>query len=68
MDMNCEYCNKVFKSKSALNNHKNKAIYCLVIQKKITKEENELKCSFCKKVLSTKWNEYSKQIHYVSLR
>ena len=32
---NCEHCNANFKTKSALNNHKNKAKYCLIIQGKI---------------------------------
>ena len=52
--MNCEYCNVVFKTKSALNNHKNKAKYCLIIQKKIETKEEEFKCSTCKKKLCTK--------------
>ncbi len=44
--INCEYCNKVFKTKSSLNNHKNKAKYCLVIQKKnIESDEDKFKCS-----------------------
>ena len=50
---NCEYCNVVFKTKSALNNHKNKAKYCLIIQKKIEPKE-EFKCSICEKKLCTK--------------
>ena len=56
MDINnCEYCNVVFKTKSALNNHKNKAKYCLIIQKKIeSKEEEEFKCAVCEKKLCTK--------------
>ena len=49
----CEYCNVVFNTKSALNNHKNKAKYCLIIQKKIEPKE-EFKCSTCKKKLCTK--------------
>jgi hypothetical protein len=56
--MNCEYCNSVFKKKSALNNHKNKAKYCLVIQGKIEPEpqhEKEIfKCLICEKILSSK--------------
>ena len=51
----CEHCNTVFKKKSALNNHKNKAKYCLTIQGKIEpKEEEEFKCSICDKILCTK--------------
>jgi hypothetical protein len=53
--MNCEYCNSEFKTKSALNNHKNKAKYCLVLQGKIERKEEELfKCNLCNKLLSTK--------------
>ena len=33
----CEHCNTIFKTKSALNYHKNNAKYCLSIQK----EKNE---------------------------
>jgi hypothetical protein len=54
--MNCEYCNKEFKSKSSLNNHKNKAKYCLVIQGKLEQKEIIFKCDFCEKVLSSKRN------------
>ena len=56
MTINCEYCNTVFKTKSALNNHKNKAKYCLVIQKKIESppEKDIFKCSICDKLLSSK--------------
>jgi len=56
--MNCEHCDAVFKSKTALNNHKKTAKYCLLIQGKIEPEpepEKEiLKCSKCKKTLSSK--------------
>jgi hypothetical protein len=53
--MNCEYCNSEFKTKSALNNHKIKAKYCLVLQGKIEpKEEEVFKCNLCNKLLSTK--------------
>ena len=37
--MNCEYCNSTFKTISALNNHKNKAKYCLILQGKIEPKE-----------------------------
>ena len=40
--MNCEYCNSEFKTKSALNNHKNKAKYCLILQGKIEPKEEEV--------------------------
>ena len=52
--MNCEYCNSEFKTKSALNNHKNKAKYCLILQGKIEPKEEVFKCNLCDKILSTK--------------
>ena len=52
--INCEYCNTAFKTKSALNHHKNKAKYCLIIQKKIDETPNEFKCNRCSKILSSK--------------
>ena len=55
--MNCEHCKKVFKTKSSLNYHKNKAKYCLSIQEKNTETTNILfKCQFCNKNLSSKRN------------
>ena len=55
--INCEYCNTIFKTKSALNNHINKAKYCLILQKKIDEpQKEEFKCSICQKILSTKQN------------
>jgi len=53
---NCEHCNTIFKTEAALNNHKNKAKYCLVIQGKIEPVEEILKCNICEKKLSTKQN------------
>jgi hypothetical protein len=52
--MNCEYCNSLFKTISALNNHKNKAKYCLIIQGKIEPKEEIFKCNLCNKTLSSK--------------
>ena len=52
--MNCEYCNSEFKTKSALNNHKNKAKYCLILQGKLEPKEEVFKCNLCDKILSTK--------------
>ena len=54
--MICEYCNTEFKTKSALNNHKNKAKYCLIFQGKIELKEKIFKCDLCEKILSTKQN------------
>ena len=39
-----------------LNNHLNKAKYCLLIQKKIEPKEELFKCDNCEKILSTKQN------------
>jgi beta-xylosidase len=52
--MKCEYCNSEFKSTSALNNHKNKAKYCLLIQGKLEHKEKVYKCERCEKILSSK--------------
>ena len=52
--MNCEYCNSEFKTKSALNNHKNKAKYCLILQGKIKPKEEVFNCNLCEKILSSK--------------
>ena len=51
--MKCEYCNSEFKSTSALNNHKNKAKYCLLIQGKLEHKEKVYKCERCEKILSS---------------
>ena len=52
--MNCEYCKSEFKTNSALNNHKNKAKYCLILQGKIKAKEKVFKCNLCDKILSSK--------------
>jgi len=55
--MNCKYCKTIFKSTSALNNHLNKAKYCLLIQDKMKSKKKQdalYKCEDCDKVLSTK--------------
>ena len=54
--MKCEYCNTEFQSKSALNNHKNKAKYCLILQGKLEPKEEVFKCNLCDKILSSKRN------------
>ena len=54
--MNCEYCKSEFKTTSALNNHKNKAKYCLILQGKIEPKEEVFKCNLCDKILSSKRN------------
>jgi len=52
--MICEYCNSTFKTISALNNHKNKAKYCLILQGKIKPKEEVFNCNLCEKILSSK--------------
>ena len=55
--MNCKYCKTIFKSTSSLNNHLNKAKYCLLIQDKLKSKKKQdvvYKCEDCDKVLSTK--------------
>ena len=54
--MNCEYCKSEFKTQSSLNNHKNKAKYCLILQGKIEPKEEVFKCNLCGKILSSKRN------------
>ena len=51
--MECEYCQKEFSTNSALNNHKNKAKYCLILRGEI-EQKKENKCDFCGKKLSSK--------------
>lgn len=38
--MNCEYCNKSFKTKSSLNNHQKTTKFCLKIQEEKKKEQS----------------------------
>ena len=54
--MFCEYCKTEFKTISALNNHKLKAKYCLIIQGKIESDPHKdiYICHICEKVLSSK--------------
>jgi len=53
--MNCEYCEKKFKSISSLNNHKKTASYCLELQGKL-QEKVSFECVFCKKIFSSSHN------------
>ena len=60
-NLNCEYCNSVFKSFSALKLHQKKAKYCIKIQKDNKDYTEEIiniqfKCENCGKVLSSKRN------------
>ncbi len=53
--MDCDYCNKSFRSISSLNNHKKNTKYCLIFQGKLEKEtEPVLICHYCQKSLSNK--------------
>ena len=45
----CEHCETIFKTKSALNNHKNKAKYCLTIQGKLENDECNERTELIKK-------------------
>ena len=49
----CHYCKNKFRNKSILNNHQQKAKYCLKIQ---GKKCEKYKCDFCDKKLSCKYS------------
>lgn len=49
----CQYCKNKFRNKSILNNHQQKAKYCLKIQ---GKKCEKYKCDFCEKILSCKYS------------
>ena len=50
--MECNFCNKMFSSRSSLNAHQKTTKYCLKLQGKI--EKNNFKCEFCNKSFTTK--------------
>ena len=68
----CEFCRTKFKNIYTMNNHKNKAKYCLIIQgklqindlnlesniknSKIIQEKESFTCNYCCKILSSKQN------------
>ena len=57
----CEYCNKTYSSKGALNKHQKTAKYCLQIQKDLNVIKDEIKvityhCIYCDKHLTSKEN------------
>ena len=59
MSLECNFCKKVFSTKSNLLNHQKKAKYCLKIQKQkeIPNSESEdinFKCEYCQRNFSTK--------------
>jgi len=49
--MECEFCNKSFKTKSNLNNHQKNARYCLEIRNK----QVNFNCEYCEKNFSSKY-------------
>ena len=51
MNLECQYCKKVFKNVSSLNFHQKNTKYCLEIQ---GKNNIEFKCIFCDKIFATK--------------
>jgi hypothetical protein len=52
-EFTCNFCNKQFKNKSAVNHHIKTAKYCLAIQNKEIIIE-EYKCEYCKCILKNK--------------
>ncbi len=61
--MNCQFCNKVFSSKSSLNNHQKNAKYCLKLQD--NKETNNFNCDYCHKNFTSKQNL---NIHFLNCK
>ena len=53
--MECNFCNKIFCSKSSLNVHQKTTKYCLKLQGKKDKE-NEFECEFCNKKFTVNQN------------
>jgi hypothetical protein len=62
--MECQFCNKVLSSKSALNTHQRTARYCLQIQgKKVEDVKDKFKCELCGKTfLNNNRYKYHKNI------
>ena len=52
--MNCEYCNKIYSTKSSLNNHQKTAKFCIKLQN--TNINTRFDCSYCKKNFTSKYN------------
>ena len=50
--MECNFCKKIFSSKSSLNNHLKTAKYCLIIQNK--EEINNFNCEYCDRYFTAK--------------
>ena len=62
--MECEYCQKVFSTKSNLSSHQKSAKYCLELQGE-HKEEKNFKCEYCNKVLT---QQKSLDVHIISCK
>ena len=54
----CEFCSHSFSSKSSLNSHQKKALYCLKLQEcdKDSGCNKKFRCLFCDKAYTTKYN------------
>ena len=53
--MNCQYCNKIFSTKSSLNNHQKTTKYCIKLQNKDI-DLVKFQCYHCQKIFTTKYN------------
>ena len=62
--MECEYCQKVFSTKSNLSSHQKSAKYCLELQGE-HKEEKNFTCEYCNKVLT---QQKSLDVHIISCK
>ena len=62
--MECEYCQKVFSTKSNLSSHQKSAKYCLELQGE-HKEEKKFTCEYCNKVLT---QQKSLDVHIISCK
>ena len=54
MPINCEFCNKPFKTEYTLKTHQKTAKYCILKQKSDNIIMNEFTCEYCNKIFSTK--------------
>ena len=52
--MECKFCNKIFSSKSSLNNHQKTAKYCIKLQDNNVDTISNFNCEFCTKNFTTK--------------
>jgi thiol-disulfide isomerase/thioredoxin len=54
--MDCNFCNKVFSTKSSLNNHQKTAKYCLALRNNNILEVTNFYCEYCNKKFTSKQN------------